>query len=250
MFTNAPITGLGQAIEVTVVPEPRRLEISLAQSRSDLQGAFQILYHSYVRAGLIDENPLQVRLTPFHLLPTTEVVVAKLQNTVTSTLTLVVDSPAGLPMDEMYGDELDRFRSQGLRLAEVGCLADRRRSPVRFIKVFGELARLSVQVACARGIGALVVVAHPRHERFYTRSFGFERFGTVKECPYVNGNPAVAMILEFARIQRTEWHQCLFGNPYTHRAFSRAPWDQETLDYLQQLVNATVSQKPEIRVRD
>ncbi len=240
MFTHAPITDLGQPVEIAIVPQPRRLEISLAQSRSDLQGAFEILYNSYVRAGLIDENPHQVRVTPFHLLPTTEVIVAKLQDTVTSTLTMVADSPSGLPMDKMYGAELDSFRKSGLQLAEVGCLADRRRSPVRFIKVFGELARLAVQVAESRGIGALVVVAHPRHERFYTRSFGFKRFGDVKDCPYVNGNPAVAMILEFARIQRSAWHDCLFGNPYAENMYSREPRNHEILEYMSQLLDSTM----------
>ena len=229
---------LGQNVEVAVVGQPRRLEISLARTRSDLIGAFQILYNAYLRAGLVGENTQQVRLTPFHLLPTTEVVVAKLQDTVTSTITLVADSREGLPMDSMYSDELKCLRKSGLQIAEIGCLADRRHSPVRFIKVFGELARLVVQVAKHRGIGALVVATHPRHAGFYMRSFGFEQFGTLKGCPYVKGNPAVAMILDFDRIRETPLHDCLFGNPFDEMQLSKNAWDDETIAFLEELLSA------------
>ncbi len=235
-FSIAPITDLGQPIEVAIASPRRRLEISLAQSRSELIGAFQILYNAYVRAGLVNENPHQVRLTPFHLLPSTEVIIAKLVDTVTSTLTLVADGDSGLPMDDMYGSDLDCIRQSGLRIAEIGCLADRRHSPIRFIKVFGELARLVVQVARNRGIGALVVATHPRHAGFYTRSFGFVQFGDVKQCPYVKGNPAVGMMLNFGRIRETALHECLFGNPYEERLLSREPWDKETTEYFTKLL--------------
>jgi hypothetical protein len=240
MLSTAQANVLTQHIEVEVLvaAQPRKLEISLARSRSDLVGAFQILYDAYLRAGLVHENPNRVRLTPFHLLPTTEVVVAKLQTTVTSTITMVEDSSAGLPMDKMYHEELDTVRRTGLRIAEIGCLADRRQSPVRFIRVFGDLARLIVQTAKSRGIGALVVATHPRHAGFYTRSFGFESFGPLKECPYVNGNPAVAMILDFERIRSTPLNDFFFGKPFEEQALRREPWDQETLDFLGNLLDS------------
>jgi len=230
---------LGQQVEVVVASQPRRLEISLASSLSDLLGSFKILYQAYIRAGLVNENKQQVRLTPFHLLPSTEVVIAKLEETVTSTLTMVSDSPAGLPMDNMYHEELKGIRQSSIRLAEIGCLADRRQSPVRFVKVFGELARLAVQVASSRGIGALVVATHPRHAGFYTRSFGFEQFGGIKGCPYVKGNPAVAMILNFDRIRGTALYDCLFGNPFEETLLTREPFDDAVLAYLRSLLDST-----------
>ncbi len=230
---------LGQQVEVVVTSQPRRLEITLARSLDDLLGSFKILYQAYVRAGLVNENPHELRLTPFHLLQSTEVVIAKLGETVTSTITMVSDSPAGLPMDDMYHEELEAIRQLGTGLAEIGCLADRRQSPIRFVKVFGELARLAVQVASNRGIGALVVATHPRHAGFYTRSFGFEQFGGVKGCPYVKGNPAVAMILNFDRIRGTTLHDCLFGNPFEPNQLLRQPWDQATLDQLRNFLDST-----------
>jgi hypothetical protein len=232
---------LGQQVEVVVATQPRRLEISLAKTLPELLGSFKILYQAYARAGLVNENPHEVRLTPFHLLPSTEVIIAKLAETVTSTLTLVADSDDGLPMEDMYGDELDRIRQSGLRVAEIGCLADRRQSPVRFIKVFGELARLAVQVAAHRSIGGLVVATHPRHAGFYSRSFGFQQFGDIRGCPYVKGNPAVGMLLDFGRIQGTALHECLFGNPVDQKLLVREPRDPETLEHLNKLLQLIAS---------
>jgi hypothetical protein len=241
MFTIAPITNLGQSIEVATAPQPRRLEISLARSRSDLIGAFQILYNAYVRAGLASENPHMLRLSPYHLLPTTEVFVAKLGDTVTSTMTLVFDSDAGLPMDAIYHDEISKLREAGCRIAEIGCLADRRKSAVRFIKVFGEFARLLAQVTRLHEIDSVVVATHPRHAGFYERSFGFRQLGELKTCPYVKNHPAVALIFEFERVRNTPLYDCLLGGSYDQTKLTRPPRDQETIRYLQSVLESFAS---------
>jgi hypothetical protein len=43
---------------------------------------------------------------------------------------------------------------------------------------------------------------HPKHSRFYRRYMDFEVFGQEKTYPTVRNNPAVALWLEFARIDR------------------------------------------------
>jgi hypothetical protein len=215
----------------------RPVEISLARTRSDLIAAFRLLYNSYVRAGLVSENDQKLRLTPYHLLPTTEVFVAKCGGDVISTLTMVADSEMGLPLESMYGGEVAELRRTGLVLAEMGCLADRRESPARFMKVFSQLARLVVQVAEVRGINALVAATHPRHARFYIRSLGFRKFGELQSCPYAEGNPAVALVQEFAALRGTRLEERLFGNPFSPERLIRTHWEPATRQYLQSLVH-------------
>jgi len=205
----------------------KQFEVELVRNYSDLLAAFHLVYKAYLKAGLVAENASQLRATPFHLLPTTEVFVAKCSNEVVSTLTMVADTAIGLPMDSMYAAELAELRKSGLRLAEMGSLADRRNLPIRFINIFELLARLIVQVARVRGIDTLVLAVHPRHAKFYMRSFGFESLGGLTICPYAEGNPAVALILEFRRIMGTSFGEKLFGSPIESERLIPTLWSIE-----------------------
>ncbi len=213
----------------------KAIQISLARSESDLTGAFRLLYDSYLRAGLVQENAIEMRLTPYHLLPTTEVLVAKYQSEIVSTLTMVADSKLGLPIESMYASQIAELRSQGLRVAEMGSLADRRSSPVRFASVFAEMARLIVQVAETREIDALVLASHPRHAKLYARACGFEQIGELTSCPYAQGNPAVALLLQFDRVRGTDAHNRLIADAIDPWELQATEWSAETVGYLESL---------------
>lgn len=214
----------------------RAVEIALARSPADLLAAFRLLYQSYVRAGLTAENKLQLRLTPFHPLNTTEVFVAKCREEVVSTMTMVADGALGLPMDSMYGQEIQALKRSGLRVAEMGCFADRRTSPARFKEVFGQLASLVAQVARVRNIHALIAATHPKHARFYARWLGFKRFGELKSCPYAAGSPAVALLLDFEAIRNTVYDERLFGHHVTVDQLLPTRWSSATVELLQRLL--------------
>lgn len=209
-------------------------QVSLARSQAELTQAFRLLYQSYLKAGLTPENSLELRVTPYHRLPTTEVFVAKTSDQVVATMTMTADTDCGLPMQKMYGHELSKL-SGSTRIAEMGCFADRRDSPIRFMQVFSELSRLVVQVAQARGIGALVLAAHPRHAKFYIRTLGFQQFGGLTSCPYAQGNPAVALVMDFDRLQGSAVHQRLFGNPIDAKQLEPTQWSTDTRKYVQSL---------------
>lgn len=213
------------------------LTICLARSRADLCQAFRLVFQSYLRAGLAVEKPSGLRLTPHHCLPTSEVLLAKLRSTVTSTLSMFGDCHLGLPMQSMYPIEIDNLRDQGLKLAEIGCLADRRQGPVRFMETFGRLGRLLAQVGQARGIDAFVVATHPKHARWYKRLMGFRQIGDHTECPYANGNPAVALVLKFDEHIGTPLYDQYFGDPIQAEELAPFYWDEETQEYFQKVLD-------------
>ncbi len=236
MLNSAPASAIDPVPPSGPSDAERAVEITLARTQAELLAAFRLLYLSYVRAGLAAENALELRLTPFHPLSTTEVFVAKCRGEVVSTMTMVGDGVLGLPMDSMYGDEVKELKRSGLRVAEMGCFADRRTSPARFKEVFGQLASLVVQVARVRNINALVAATHPKHARFYVRWLGFEYFGELKNCPYAAGNPAVALLLDFEAIRNTAFHDRLFGNPVAPDQLIQTQWSPMTIDLLRSLI--------------
>jgi hypothetical protein len=177
-------------------------EFKVANTPAERRDAFRLVYDAYLRAGLARPNPHRVRVTPYHLLPTTHVFIARYQGEVISTLSLVGDNELGLPMESVYGAEIDRRRTLGLSISEVSCLADRRSSRREFLTVFCGLSRVMAQFARRQGYDQLLVVCHPKHSAFYIRYLGFEVIGGLTECPHVLNKPAVALCLDFDRVDR------------------------------------------------
>jgi hypothetical protein len=199
---------------VAVPSDENQVSYKVASSPDERAEAFGLVYKAYLRAGLIDENPFEMRVTPHHLLPTTDVFLAQVRGVVISTVSLVADGELGLPMESIYRDELAELRGRGGRLAEVTSLADRRRYLSRTLPVFVSLMRLLGQSARKRGIDRLLVAVHPRHAKFYQRFLKFEALGGQRSYPLVRNNPAVALTLDFERLDRTRplGYEVFFGD--------------------------------------
>jgi hypothetical protein len=176
------------------------IQYRIASTRKDREVAFRLVYYSYLQAGLGEENSYRMRVTPYHILDSTEVFIAECRGQVAFTMSLIRDGALGLPMETVYADEVNRLRQRGLRLGEVSCLADRRADVHGFFPLFVRTGRMMVQFARYCGLDALLVAVHPKHARFYRRYMDFHAFGSEKTYPTVRNNPAVALWLEFARI--------------------------------------------------
>lgn len=213
-----------------------RISYSIAHEQEDLRSAFELTYDAYRRSDLAKPNPLEIRFTKYHLLPTTEVIVTKLEQTIVSTLSLIGDGQLGLPMDSIYQDHLDQFRKRGLRIAEIGCLADCRKSPAGFIETFIAMASLAAKVAMQRQYHGLVVAVHPRHAKFYLRMMPFQQIGGLEACDYANGHPAVMLGLIFDEHRGSEVYRRFLGELGSPADVSPRPWSTETREYFSQLL--------------
>ncbi len=206
----------------------------IAQCREDYCGAFRVVYEAYLEKGLTRPNLFQMRVTPYQLLPTTEVLVAVRQGEVIATLSLVRDGLLGLPMESVYPEEVAALRDRDLRLAEVSCLADRRHvrgdSGASFRAYHPpatamRLMSLMAQCALARGVNCLLIAVHPRHARFYQRFTAFEPIGGVRTYHAVCDRPAVAMALDIDRapIDHPELYRRFFGLPLPAESLAPRP---------------------------
>jgi hypothetical protein len=209
------------------------IEYKIAATRDERASAFGLTYQAYTRVGLCPTNPLRMRVTPYQLLPTSDVFFARLDGEMICTLSLIVDSNLGLPMEVIYPHEVDDLRREGGTLAEVSCLADRRRDPGRYFPVFVELCRLMVQSARFRGVDRLLAAVHPRHARFYRRYMAFDPIGDVRKYPSVCNKLAEALCLDFARVdrERPENYELFFGEPLPADVVRPRPMSTADRDY-------------------
>jgi hypothetical protein len=219
--------------------ESHTIEYKIASNRQERAEAFGLAYRAYRRAGLCPESYHELRITPYQLLPTTDIFVAELHGETICTISLVRDSRLGLPLEVIYHDEVAARRRQGLSLAEVSCLADRRKDPRRYFPVFLEICRWMVQTARFRGVDQLLVAVHPRHSRFYRRYMAFETIGDVRRYPSVCDHLAIALSLDFQRIdrERPPTYDRFFGKPIPHALLAPCPMSREEIVYFSPLVD-------------
>jgi hypothetical protein len=120
---------------------------------------------------------------------------------VIGTLTLTVDSPAGLAADETFADEIEKFRgAPGARLCELRKFAFDTSSPARprlgalfhIVFIYG-----SMHYDCTD----LFIEVNPRHCRFYEAMLGFTRVGLPRTNASVDA-PSQLMWLNVGEIRR------------------------------------------------
>jgi hypothetical protein len=201
------------------------IKIRVAATRRERHDAFELVYRAYRRAKLCPENHSEMRYTPYQLLKSTDIIIAELRGELISTLSLVRDSELGLPLEDVYDDEVTARRDAGVHLAEISCLADRRDGPVRFFNLFREMCQLTAQLAWSLGVEELLAAVHPSHTAFYRRYLAFEPLGERREYPTVCGNPAMALALNFSRAAKEHskrWHE-FFGAPLPEDVLVHSP---------------------------
>ena len=228
---------LPRSITAAVSPD---IQIKIASTRPERHDAFELVYMAYRRANLCDENHCGMRYTPFQLLKSTDIVIAKLRGELISTLSLVRDSEMGLPLEDVYDEEVTARRRAGIHLAEISCLADRRADTVRFFNLFREMCQLTAQLAWSLGVEELLAAVHPNHTAFYRRYLSFEPMGDRREYPSVGGHPAMALGVNFAKVAKEHpkrWRE-FFGEPLPEDVLVHSPISIADREYFLTLAEA------------
>lgn len=182
------------------IDEIDRPAVKIAENIDEYKQVFSLVHDSYLRMGYLGTPKPHGMLFGIHtLLPETVIFVAKSYLTVFSTLTEIFDTdPFGLPMDELYREELDGLRSRGRKIVELSALV----TPVdfRWRNVFMYINKMMYQYSISRGVDDLCIAVNPKHARFYKQILLFEDFGPERHYPKVNA-PAVALRVNMDSIQ-------------------------------------------------
>ncbi len=217
----------------------------IAVTREHRLEAFRLIYQQYCGSGLIVPNPWRYYVTPYHASSDTSVIVGLQDHEVICTVSLVGDGKLGLPMEDIYADEVLERRRRGLTLSEVSCLAIRDPTRKTFLPLLIGMTRLMAQHARHRGIDQLLIAANPKHARFYERFMGFQRFGELKAYPKVQNRPAVASCLDFQTIDRDRpacW-DAFFAAPIPASRLQAARLGRYELGLYEQLAQLTFSRQ-------
>ena len=177
-----------------------RYTIRVANDRVTRERAYKLIYGLYLeKEYAAPSNASRMWLSLHDALPeTTTLVVERADGVMVGALTVVFDSPMGLPSDELYAVEMAALRAQGRRLGEVvslGVSEGIEGGRAVLVKLFNFAYFVARGI---RGATDFTITVNPRHVRFYKRLMRFEEVGPERECKKVGGAPAVLLRLDFA----------------------------------------------------
>lgn len=155
------------------------LEVRVATSIDAVLAAWQLVHDCHVAQGLIRENAFALHTNAHAASPGATVLCGTLGGQIVSTLTVTRDGARGLALDATYARELDRIRSSGQRLSELGLLAHRSAG-----NGLEQLLAISLDYGLRDAYSGVVMAVNPHHVGFYSRVFGFEVRGPERRLPW------------------------------------------------------------------
>jgi hypothetical protein len=144
-------------------------------------------WRGYAGTHQVDEAPNRITLTAY------------MSKALIGTVTLSIDSPAGLMADEIFKTEVDKYRSNGRKVCELTKLAFDAgvSSKFAFASLF-HICFIYARRLCS--CTDVFIEVNPRHRQYYQRMLGFSQQGTLKTNMRVNA-PAYLLALSLDYVE-------------------------------------------------
>ena len=153
--------------------------LKVATTLAEIIEGWRLVYHQYVKTALIESNLFSVFTFPEYISRNSAVILGKIGDKSVCSVSAVLDSKHGLPLDACFHEELDGLRNENKKLIEIGLLANRseKASPFYIIELLSSIARFGVY----SNFHDYVIGVHPRRAKFFKHLFGFNQVGASKK---------------------------------------------------------------------
>lgn len=190
----------------------QNLSYKVAESEDELRQAFYLIYKNYEREGFTQKNSAQVRLTKYHLLPSTQVLIAKRGDRVVGTLSVMAQSFMGLPSAELLNDP-SPIELEG-QMAEISCLAIAKDQAGQGGAILWSLIHYLYYLSRHHmNLDFWFISFHPRFKPLYEGLLGFTILdnGGVVDYGMANNSPALLALLDL-NLAPTLWKRMYSGS--------------------------------------
>ena len=168
------------------------VKFKIATTQDEIEQGFRLLYECYLSDGIINKNESQLRVTKYHLLPTSSMVIAIRNNEVIATVTHVMDSSMGLPCESQC--DLKELRKPPNIVAEISALAIKKSYRREYSILFGLTRFLYNYSSSQCGVSYWVIVIRKRVQEYYRAIFFFQSLSETEfTYHFANGLQSVAL---------------------------------------------------------
>jgi len=183
------------AVTSDLFEEPEEIDLSVARLYREREEAEELVYRQYSARGYTVAEPGSQPRPARKDARRESVIIARIVGRVIGTMTVGIDSPNGLLVDEANREQIDPLREKGQRLGEVVRFALDRDVDSR--RVLAALFNAAHGIMEANRLDHVFIEVNPRHVAFYRRAFCFRVVGPEQCCPRV-GAPSVLLRMRVA----------------------------------------------------
>lgn len=175
-----------------IVLSTKDFRIRLADTEAGRNSASMLInkmysWRGYAGSHHVSSSPNRITLT------------ASMKDVLVGTVTLSIDSPAGLLADEVFKDEIDKYRGKGRKLCELTKLAFDAETKSAF--AFASLFHICfIYARRLHSCTDAFIEINPRHRRYYERMLGFQQQGQLRTNTRV-GAPAHLLRLDLDHME-------------------------------------------------
>lgn len=211
------------------------LIVRLTTDPGEIEQANRLVFRNYVATGFWENDENKLRTNKFLHTPARRVFVALEDDHLVGTMSIVLDSRAGLPSDGAQAVQLQQLRAMGGTMAEVSAFAtDRVRTSHRKL-IFFLISYMFQYSFYHAGVDRLVVSCVPSHADFYESVLCFSKIGGPTYYTYTR---VVAHLLSLDLLQAhsllsqkypadpftgESFYRFLFGDPLPCQCFTGLP---------------------------
>lgn len=192
------------------------MSISLKIANRDEQKNAQELVNSvYAQNGYVSKDETRLIEKARQFKDKTITIIALKNEEIVGTISLVLDSKQGLPMDDIFGEENDGLRSCGRSLCEVAGFAVTEAGFRTGLILCQYVNIIAVQML---NLTDYVVNINPEHRSFYTQVLKFVPFGMEKIHPYLANRAGVPLRLDLVtqeEVYKKAYEKKKSLNPYS-----------------------------------
>lgn len=153
---------------------PKELTFKQAETADEIQQALSLVHEAYVELGYMHPTSHNMRFLKHHALPTTAILIAKWNDEVIGTMSILADSALGLPVDTTW--DISKYRKHGQILAEISSLTIKPSFKNRRGKLLFPLCKLMWRYCRdILKVDGIVIAVDEKVEPFYTDILLFER---------------------------------------------------------------------------
>ena len=180
-----------------------RCAIRVANRFELRQKAYELVYNVYLDEGYINKENSKLRLSIYHTLPDTTTLIAEdHKGNFCGTLTMVFDSPIGLPSDLQYKNEIDRLRDDGRNICELISFGIDRAQKGSVKILAGMIYCYYLRLWFIKESTDSIINVIPSQADFYCNTLLFRKIGNERNCPRTSGIPAVLLNLPLSLLSK------------------------------------------------
>lgn len=171
---------------------PEGIIFKIAETKNEIEQAFRVVQQSYKDINIVNQEAGEFRITKHHALPTTSIIIAKLDDKVIAAVSIITKLKFSLPIEDLFS--IAELCKMG-RTCEISSLAILKEHRSMAGKITLPLMIFTFHYSYHYlGNTVMVFCVHPRAAVFYKALFELEQISKdIKVYKSINNAPAVGL---------------------------------------------------------